>query len=108
VSPLGRTGAPRAAVTRSAFVIQDALDEAHFGHERASRESSGRLDGRRAVSGPTYAGTAEEVAEMLAADTAVQAADWVLFANPNQLGAEYNAKLFAGWAEVWRLLGWDR
>lgn len=32
----------------------------------------------------------------------------VLFANPNQLGAEYNAKLFAGWAKVWRLLGWDR
>ena len=44
----------------------------------------------------------------LAADDAVQAADWVLFANPNQLGPEYNAKIFAGWAEVWRLLGWDR
>lgn len=25
---------------------------------------------------------------------------------PNQLGPEYNAKIFAGWAEVWRLLGW--
>ena len=48
------------------------------------------------------------MAEKLAADTAVQAADWVLFANPNQLGAAYNAKIFAGWAEVWRLLGWDR
>ena len=43
----------------------------------------------------------------LLADDAVAAADWVLFANPNQLGVEYNAKIFAGWAEVWRLLGWD-
>ncbi len=108
VSSLGRTGAPRTAVTRSTFVIQDETDEAYFGHERASRQSSGHLDGGRAVSGPTYAGTAEEVAEQLAADTAVQAADWVLFANPNQLGPEYNAHLFEGWAEVWRLLGWDR
>ena len=108
VSPLGRTGAPRTAVTRSAFVIQDDRDEMYFGHERASRESSGRLDGHRAVSGPIYAGTPEEVAEQLSADRAVQAADWVLFANPNQLGPEYNAHLFEGWAEVWRLLGWDR
>jgi len=106
-SPLGRTGAPRTAVTRSVFVIQDAQDEAWFGHERASRQSAGRLDGRRAVSGPTYAGSAEEVAELLAADTAVQAADWVLLANPGRLGPAYNAHLFAGWAEAWRLLGWD-
>ena len=108
VTSLGATGAPRTAVTRSAFVIQDAQDELYFGRERSSRDSSGRLDGAAARSGPTYAGSAEEVAEKLAADSAVQAADWVLFANPNQLGAEYNAKLFAGWAQVWRLLGWDR
>ena len=65
------------------------------------------LEGGAARSGPTYAGSAEEVAEKLAADDAVAAADWVLFANPNQLGVEYNAKIFAGCAEVWRLLGWD-
>ncbi|UBH24423.1 LLM class flavin-dependent oxidoreductase [Micrococcus porci] len=103
----GHTTPARTAVTRSAFVIQDHEDELYFGRDRHSRDSSGHLDGGAARSGPTYAGSAEEVAELLAADDAVQAADWVLFANPNQLGAEYNAKLFAGWAEVWRLLGWD-
>ncbi|WP_295017832.1 LLM class flavin-dependent oxidoreductase [uncultured Micrococcus sp.] len=104
----GVPGAGRTAVTRSAFVIQDDEDELYFGRERRSQESAGHLDGGAARSGPTYAGSTEEVAEKLAADTAVQAADWVLFANPNQLGAAYNAKIFAGWAEVWRLLGWDR
>ena len=103
----GHTGPGRTAVTRSAFVIQDREDELYFGRERTSRDSSGMLEGGAARSGPTYAGSAEEVAEKLAADDAVAAADWVLFANPNQLGVEYNAKIFAGWAEVWRLLGWD-
>lgn len=103
----GHAGPGRTAVTRSAFVIQDREDELYFGRERASRDSSGMLEGGAARSGPTYAGSAEEVAEKLAADDAVAAADWVLFANPNQLGVEYNAKIFAGWAEVWRLLGWD-
>ena len=103
----GHAGAGRTAVTRSAFVIQDREDELHFGRERRSRDSSGMLDGGAARSGPTYAGSAEEVAEKLAADDAVVAADWVLFPNPNQLGRVYNPKIFAGWAEVWRLLGWD-
>ncbi|MDO5634760.1 MAG: LLM class flavin-dependent oxidoreductase [Micrococcus sp.] len=106
-SSLGATGPAQTAVTRSVYVIQDAEDEAYFGHERVSRESSGVLDGARAVSGPTYAGSAEEVAEKLAADEAVQEADWVLIANPNQLRTEFNAKLFRGWAEAWRLLGWS-
>lgn len=104
----GHAGTGRTAVTRSAFVIQDDEDELYFGRDRNSRESAGMLDGGAARSGPAYAGSAEEVAEKLAADEAVQAADWVLFANPNQLGAAYNAKIFAGWAQVWRLLGWDR
>ena len=34
-------------------------------------------------------------------------ADTLLLTVPNQLGVEYNAKIFAGWAEVWRLLGWN-
>lgn len=104
----GHPGTGRTAVTRSAFVIQDGEDELYFGRDRNTRESAGMLDGGAARSGPAYAGSAEEVAEKLAADEAVQAADWVLFANPNQLGAAYNAKIFAGWAQVWRLLGWDR
>ena len=69
----GVPGTGRTAVTRSAFVIQDREDELYFGRERASRDSSGMLEGGAARSGPTYAGSAEEVAEKLAADDAVAA-----------------------------------
>ena len=102
----GHERTPHTAVTRSMLAIQDEQDERMFGHERFSRESSGVLDGKRAVSGPTYAGTPEELAELLAKDEAVQAADLVLVANPSTLGAAYNAKQFAGWMQAWRLLGW--
>ena len=102
----GHERTPHTAVTRSMLAIQDEQDERMFGHERFSRESSGVLDGKRAVSGPTYAGTPEELAELLAKDEAVQAADLVLVANPSTLGTAYNAKLFAGWMQAWRLLGW--
>lgn len=102
----GHERAPRTAVTRSVLAIQDEQDERMFGHERFSRESAGVLDGKRAVSGPTYAGTPEQLAELLAKDEAVQAADLVLVANLSTLGAAYNAKQFRGWMEAWRLLGW--
>ena len=102
----GHERTPHTAVTRSILAIQDEQDERRFGHERHGRDSSGFLDGSRAVSGPTYAGTPEEVAELLAKDEAVQAADLVLVANPSTLGAAYNAKQFSGWMKSWRLLGW--
>lgn len=102
----GHQRTPHTAVTRSVLVIQDEQDERMFGHEWFSRESAGVLDGRRAVSGPTYAGTPDEVAALLEQDEAAQAADLVLVANPSTLGAAYNAKQFAGWMQAWRRLGW--
>ncbi|MGO1530446.1 MAG: LLM class flavin-dependent oxidoreductase [Micrococcaceae bacterium] len=96
----------KTAVTRSMFPIRTAEDEMRFGRRRELSDSSGFLDGSPARSGPTYTGTVEQLAEMLSKDEAVKSADWVLFANPNQLGVEFNRHLFEGWVEVFRLLGW--
>jgi alkanesulfonate monooxygenase SsuD/methylene tetrahydromethanopterin reductase-like flavin-dependent oxidoreductase (luciferase family) len=43
--------------------------------------------------GRTYAGEPDRIAEELAADAAVRAADTVLFTVPNQLGVAYNARI---------------
>ena len=43
--------------------------------------------------GRTYAGEPDKIADELAADEAVLAADTVLFTVPNQLGVEYNARI---------------
>lgn len=102
----GHTTGGRTAVTRSVFPLVSAQDEAYFGGRRELKDSSGHLEGGRARSGPTYSGTLDEVAELLRHDEAVQAADWVLLANPNQLGVDYNAHLFRQWAELARVLGW--
>ena len=102
----GHTTGGMTAVTRSVFPIVSAQDDMYFGGRKEHKDSSGRLEGGRARSGPTYSGTMDEVAELLRKDEAVRAADWVLLANPNQLGVEYNAHLFAQWEELARSLGW--
>lgn len=96
----------KSAVTRSMFALRSVQDERMFGHAGSSRDQAGYLDGGPARSGPTYVGTTEQLAEMLAADQAVVDADYVLFANPAQLGPERNREIFAGWYEVFKLLGW--
>ncbi|QCU78567.1 LLM class flavin-dependent oxidoreductase [Citricoccus sp. SGAir0253] len=103
----GHTTGGLAAVTRSVFPIVSAEDDHYFGGRRERSDSSGHLEGGRARGGPTYSGTPDEVADLLRADEAVQAADWVLLANPNQLGVEYNAHLFAQWVALARSLGWQ-
>lgn len=102
----GHTTGGQTAVTRSMFPILSSQDELMFGRGSPMRDSSGFLEGGPARSGPTYTGSPDELAQMLSEDEAVKAADWVLFANPNQLGVSMNAKLFSGWVEVFRLLGW--
>lgn len=96
----------QAAVTRSAFPITTAEDRSYFGLDRGDSDSVGILDGLSARSGPTFAGSIEEVAAGLAGDEAVQEADYVLFALPSMLGVEYNAHLFENLAAVARELGW--
>ena len=102
----GHTRGGMAAVTRSAFPITTAEDDSYFGLERGDRDSVGFLDGKSARSGPTFAGSIEQVAAALRADEAVQEADYVLFALPSMLGVEYNAHLFENLAAVARELGW--
>ena len=94
------------AVTRSMFVLRSVQDERMFGHAGTTRDQAGQLEGGPARSGPTYVGTVEQLAEMLSADQAVVDADYVLFANPAQLGPERNREIFAGWVEVFKTLGW--
>ena len=53
----------------------------------------GHLDGGLARFGKSYVGEPDEIAESLAKDAAVQAADTVLVTVPNQLGVDYNARL---------------
>src|SRR5699024_2611401 len=94
------------AVTRSMFAIRSSADERLFGRGSSTLDQAGYLDGSPARSGPTYVGTVDEVAQMLAQDQAVVEANYVLFANPAQLGPEMNREIFAGWYEVFKLLGW--
>jgi hypothetical protein len=83
----------KVAVLRSVFPITSDDDRAYFGHEGGQGDGTGILDGKNARTGPTYAGTPEHLSQRLATDEAVQEADYVLFALPNQLGVDYNTHL---------------
>ncbi|NIH84391.1 LLM class flavin-dependent oxidoreductase [Amycolatopsis granulosa] len=89
----GHLREPRVSVSRSVIPITTDTDRRFFGRERDSRDEVGYLDGGTARFGRTYAGEPDVIAEQLAADAAVQAADTVLVTVPNQLGVGYNAHL---------------
>lgn len=95
----------RSAVTRSAFPVLTDLDDIYFGR-RESGDSVGFLDGHHARSGPTYAGSLDELAESFSRDAAMTEADYLLFALPNQLGVQYNEEVMHNLVEVMRRLGW--
>src|SRR4051812_46025335 len=84
---------PRVSVSRSVIPIVSDRDREYFGDERSSQDQVGLLDGVRARFGKSYAGEPDELAEELAQDAAVQAADTLLLTVPNMLGVEYNARL---------------
>ena len=93
------------AVTRSAFPVITDLDDLYFGRREAG-DSVGILDGLPARSGPTYAGSPDELAELFSRDAAMSEADYLLFALPNQLGVEYNEHVMQNLAKVVKNLGW--
>ncbi|MDQ2763515.1 MAG: LLM class flavin-dependent oxidoreductase, partial [Pseudomonadota bacterium] len=71
------------------------------------RDQVGVLDGAMSRFGKSYIGEPDALAEQLAADEAVQAADTLLLTVPNQLGVAYNAKLLANVAKyIAPALGW--
>jgi alkanesulfonate monooxygenase SsuD/methylene tetrahydromethanopterin reductase-like flavin-dependent oxidoreductase (luciferase family) len=102
----GHEREPRVSVSRSVFPIVSDEDAAYFGRAGGS-DQIGFLDGATARFGKTYAGEPDVVAEQLAQDAAVAAADTILFTIPNQLGVAYNLHLLQSIAEhVGPALGW--
>jgi alkanesulfonate monooxygenase SsuD/methylene tetrahydromethanopterin reductase-like flavin-dependent oxidoreductase (luciferase family) len=100
----GHSWSPRVSVSRSIIPIVSETDEYYFG-VRAQRESAdqvGILDGARSRFGRSYIGAPDVIAEQLAADAAVQAADTLLVTIPNQLGVDFNAALLGN---IVRLVG---
>ncbi|WP_079598827.1 LLM class flavin-dependent oxidoreductase [Arthrobacter sp. P2b] len=108
-SAAGHNHVPRVSVSRSVLPIVDAEDSRYFAGSalRDSRDQVGIIDGLTARFGKSYVGEPDQLAEQLAADSAVQAADTLLLTVPNQLGVEFNAKLLGNVARyIAPALGW--
>jgi alkanesulfonate monooxygenase SsuD/methylene tetrahydromethanopterin reductase-like flavin-dependent oxidoreductase (luciferase family) len=85
---------PRVSVSRSVIPITSDEDRAYFGRRGdGDRDQLGYLDGAFARFGRSYSGDPDVIAQELAADAAVQAADTLLMTVPNQLGVDYNARM---------------
>jgi alkanesulfonate monooxygenase SsuD/methylene tetrahydromethanopterin reductase-like flavin-dependent oxidoreductase (luciferase family) len=99
---------PRVSVSRSVIPIVTEEDRAYFGGRSGEdRDQLGYLDGAFARFGRSYTGEPDVIAEDLARDVAVQAADTLLLTVPNQLGVEYNARLLETIArEIAPAIGW--
>jgi alkanesulfonate monooxygenase SsuD/methylene tetrahydromethanopterin reductase-like flavin-dependent oxidoreductase (luciferase family) len=106
----GHARAPRVSVSRSVIPLATDLDIAYFG-DRAlqdGRDQVGYLEGVLARFGKSYIGAPDVIAEQLAQDAAVQAADTLLLTVPNQLGVDYNTNMLQTIAEhVAPAIGWE-
>lgn len=91
----GHAREPRVSVSRSILPIIDDETEHYFGLRAQvdGTDQVGRLDGGLARFGRSYIGAPDVIAEELARDAAVQAADTLLVTVPNQLGVEFNARM---------------
>jgi alkanesulfonate monooxygenase SsuD/methylene tetrahydromethanopterin reductase-like flavin-dependent oxidoreductase (luciferase family) len=107
-SDAGHAHEPRVSVSRSVIPIVTDEDRAYFGGRTAEdRDQLGYLDGAFARFGRSYTGEPDVIAEELARDVAVQAADTLLLTVPNQLGVEYNARMLETIArEIAPAIGW--
>src|SRR4051812_43241883 len=106
----GHDREPRVSVSRSVIPLATDLDRAYFGDRALSdgRDQVGSLEGVIARFGKSYVGEPDRLAEELAADAAVQAADTLLLTVPNQLGVEYNTTMLEAIAEhVAPAIGWQ-
>ena len=102
----GHEREPRVSVSRSVIPITSDLDRRLFGRD-ANEDQVGWLDGSFSRFGRSYTGEPDRVAEELARDAAVRAADTVLLTVPNQLGVDYNARLLETIArDVAPAIGW--
>jgi len=90
----------------SVIPITSDLDTSFFGDD-ANEDQVGWLDGAISRFGRSYTGEPGRIAEKLARDKAVGAADTLLLTVPSQLGVEYNAALLETIArEVAPAVGW--
>jgi alkanesulfonate monooxygenase SsuD/methylene tetrahydromethanopterin reductase-like flavin-dependent oxidoreductase (luciferase family) len=97
---------PRVSVSRSVLPITEDIDRAYFAGQ-SHDDQLGLLDGVQSRFGRTFVGEPDRIAEQLAADEAVRAADTVLFTVPNQLGVAYNARILATIAaRIAPAIGW--
>jgi alkanesulfonate monooxygenase SsuD/methylene tetrahydromethanopterin reductase-like flavin-dependent oxidoreductase (luciferase family) len=102
---------PRVSVSRSVVPIVNDTDRMYFGSRSGleAEDQVGYLDGGLARFGRSYVGEPDALAEELAADAAVQAADTLLLTVPNQLGVEYNAQMLDTIARhIAPAIGWER
>ena len=103
----GHAREPRVSVSRSVIPITSDLDRHLFGAD-ANEDQVGWLDGAVSRFGRSYTGEPDRIAEELARDEAVQAADTVLLTVPSQLGVEYNAAMLETIArEIAPAIGWS-
>ncbi|HET7647213.1 MAG TPA: LLM class flavin-dependent oxidoreductase [Gaiellaceae bacterium] len=103
----GHEREPRVSVSRSVLPITSDLDRQLFGGDR-NEDQVGWLDGALSRFGRTYTGEPDAIAEELARDAAVAAADTLMLTVPNQLGVEYNARLLETIVrEVAPAIGWS-
>ncbi|WP_448811356.1 LLM class flavin-dependent oxidoreductase [Agromyces bauzanensis] len=101
---------PRVSVSRSVIPLITDEDRMYFGGRMAqdTQDQVGFLDGGLARFGKSYIGEPDRIADELAKDAAVAAADTVLLTVPNQLGVDYNTRLLAAIAEhVAPAIGWE-
>ena len=102
----GHTREPRVSVSRSVIPITSELDRRLFGAD-ANEDQVGWLDGAISRFGRTYTGEPDQIADELANDAAVQAADTILLTVPSQLGVDYNTAMLETIArEIAPALGW--
>ncbi len=88
----GHSREPRVSVSRSVMPITSDLDRRLFGDD-GNEDQVGWLDGAISRFGRRYSGEPDWIADELARDAAVQAADTIILTVPSQLGVEYNAAM---------------
>jgi alkanesulfonate monooxygenase SsuD/methylene tetrahydromethanopterin reductase-like flavin-dependent oxidoreductase (luciferase family) len=103
----GHAHEPRVSVSRSVIPITSDLDRRLFGGD-VNEDQVGWLDGAISRFGRTYTGEPDRIAEELALDAAVRAADTLLLTVPSPLGVEYNAAMLETIArQIAPAIGWE-
>jgi alkanesulfonate monooxygenase SsuD/methylene tetrahydromethanopterin reductase-like flavin-dependent oxidoreductase (luciferase family) len=103
----GHSREPRVSISRSVMPITSDLDRRLFGGD-GNQDQVGWLDGAISRFGRSYTGEPDRIADELAQDAAVQAADTILLTVPSQLGVDYNSAMLETIArDIAPAVGWS-